>query len=304
VTVAVRNCVMYLRTQRAAESISQIWRRAALEARSLPVRVRTIGSPQLPFDAAEPSVVVHTRGPPPGFVRLQREPGTTSYLHVQVGGLTFYVHDQRAFGSVAGAFFRATQLGAQHLPQIDLRQASIDRHRATGLAGEDVATMGTTLLRGAVGVGAVGGTGAAMYFSPAVAIALAVAVGILLVVLTVLLLTSARAEKAEIRARRGRRWRSCSTSCSGWSVGVPRLAMASRSRQRPDAWRGVGIRSWRGDSPRRRSPAGPGVVAALAAVGARPDDSSPVLTVDQRLGEPDVVEQLVPTAAPAHRAAS
>ena len=135
ITVTVPDCVMYLRTRGAAEGIGQTWRRAAAEALALP-KGAGIFQPPYRLNAAEPSVVVHTHGRPPGFVRLHREPGTPTYLHVQIGGLTFFFHDKDSFTSVAGAFLRAAALGAQHLPLVDLRQASSGRHRLSGLAGQ------------------------------------------------------------------------------------------------------------------------------------------------------------------------
>jgi hypothetical protein len=142
ITIAVRKCVIYLCTWAAADGVGQIWRRAATDALAFP---RTVGTVQpshrhaAPTNAAEPSVVVHTYGHPAGFVRLSREPGKTAYLHVQMGGLTFFFHDKLSFESVAGAFLRAAELGAQHLPRVDLRQARpVDRH-APSLAGHAAA---------------------------------------------------------------------------------------------------------------------------------------------------------------------
>lgn len=134
VTVTLPGCLLYLRTRAAAEAISQIWRRAAVEAFALPQAARAF-QPPYRFDSAEPSIVVHTHGRPPGFVRLNREAGATTYLHVQVGGLTFFFHDKQSFHSVAGAFLRAAELGVQQLPSVDLRQATIARPSKPGLAG-------------------------------------------------------------------------------------------------------------------------------------------------------------------------
>lgn len=135
VAVTLPGCLVYLRTRGAAEAIGQIWRRAAVEALALP-RIARAFQPPHRFDSAEPSIVVHTHGRPPGFARLNREPGATTYLHVQVGGLTFFFHDKQSFDSVAGAFLRAAELGAQQLPQVDLRQAPITRPSKPGLAGQ------------------------------------------------------------------------------------------------------------------------------------------------------------------------
>lgn len=143
ITIAVRKCVMYLCTRAAADGVGQIWRRAATDSLAFPRTVGTVRPSHrhaAPANAAEPSVVVHAYGRPAGFVRLSREPGRTAFLHVQMGGLTFFFHDKPSFESVAGAFLRAAKLGAQHLPQVDLRQAgAVDRHRLPGLAGNAAA---------------------------------------------------------------------------------------------------------------------------------------------------------------------
>lgn len=122
VTVAIGHSALYLHTPAAAARIGELWETARQHSRHLPVAIRT----RLPAQYSKPhhveaSLVVHTRGTPAGAVRLNKQPGQTTFLHVQIGGLSFQLHDQRALQSCVAAFLRASELGIDHLTPADKR---------------------------------------------------------------------------------------------------------------------------------------------------------------------------------------
>jgi hypothetical protein len=123
-SIQVAQSVMYLHTELAARRLGDIWRNAGVEALQLPARRRHHQPALLEQNAAEPSLVTHTRGCPPATVQLQRDAaGAVTRLAIRIGTVAFLLYDQLAFADCRSAFVQAAQL-AHQLPAADLRRAA------------------------------------------------------------------------------------------------------------------------------------------------------------------------------------
>jgi hypothetical protein len=130
-SVGVGRALFYVRTVAAAERIAAIWQGATVDALRLPnqlppARSRSRGG------WAEPSVVVHTGGVPPGGSTLVARSGSPAVLLISVGEVRFHVYDRRAFTDCAKVFVAAATRARQQLPEQDVRLRPVlpDAHAA------------------------------------------------------------------------------------------------------------------------------------------------------------------------------
>ena len=104
VVVSIGDWIVCMHTSVTADRISQIWLDAKPYAQHLPHELEPTDPASEPAEITEPRAEIHPAGQPAAAVRLSCS--APHHLTVTIEGLTFVIHDQKAFRDCFDPFVR------------------------------------------------------------------------------------------------------------------------------------------------------------------------------------------------------